>query len=59
MYHLEKEQVYWPKMEKDIKEFINAKCHCLSQKKTQHIPHTPSGTTASSAQAIDFLKVGK
>ena len=63
VYHLAKERVYWPNMEKDIKEFINTRCQCLSQKKPFHVLYTPLGTITSSAPmnliAIDFLKVDK
>ena len=35
-YHLVKSRVYWPKMEKDIKFFIDNEFHCLASKKTTH-----------------------
>ena len=63
VYHLAKERVYWPNMEKDIKKFINTKCQSLLQKKPHHVPRAPLGTITSSAPmnliAIDFLKVDK
>ena len=50
-------------MKKDIKEFINTRYQCLSQKKLHHVPYAPLGTITSSAPmnliAIDFLKVDK
>ena len=46
--------------EKDFKEFIINKCHCLSQKNPQHILYAPLGTITSSAPinliATNFLK---
>ena len=50
-------------MEKDIKELINAKFHCLSQKQSRQVPYAALGTTTSSAPmnliVIDFLKVDR
>ena len=63
VYQLAKERVYWPNMEKDIKEFITTRCQCLSQKTPHHVPYAPLGTITSSAPmsliAIDFLKVDR
>ena len=61
MDHLAKVRGYWPNMEKDIKEFINSKCQCLSQKKPHHVPYALLGTITSITPmkliAIAFLKV--
>ena len=63
VYHLAKERVYSPNTEKNIKQFTNTRCQCLSQKKPRHFPYAPLGTMTSGAPmnliAIDFLKVDK
>ena len=55
--------VYWPKMEKDIKFFIDDECPCLASKKQHITPHAPSGTVTPTSPmdiiAIDFLKIDR
>lgn len=63
MYHLARDRVYWPNIEKDIKGLINTRYHRFSQKKPRHVPYAPLRITTSSAPmniiATDFLKVDK
>ena len=62
-YHLAKSRVYWQKMEKDIKFFIDDEFPCLASKKQHITPHAPLGTLTSTSPmeiiAIDFLKVDR
>ena len=63
VYHLAKERVYWPNMEREIKEYITTECQCMSRKRPRVIQHAPLGTITSSAPmdiiAFDFLKVDR
>ena len=62
-YHLAKSRVYRPKMEKDIKFFIDTEFPCLASKKQHITPHAPLGTVTSTSPmdiiAIDFLKIDR
>ena len=38
VYRLEKERVHWPSMGRDIKDFVNTKYQCISQKTPKAYP---------------------